>query len=449
MTSFTWIVCMLTTLILGAFHSTQAATLDISHWSHMAPLSTVSSETQGAVKFSLSPKIMDLSSPGLDDLRLVREPDTEVGYYLHQSTGTSRKVILKARLFNRSYVPGTQCSATVDFEGNYLKNLIAIKTTGTNFLRKVRLESSNDQYDWQIVRDNAFLFRTQESGGRVYEKTSISFPENNQRYLRVTVFAGSGDTGAMEIEDVEVWQDKKTSPETADVPVVSAKTEQKNKVTEISLDLGFRNMPLCDLELAFGDRNFYREVEVFGRNSLVQTVRTKVEDAPKLEKTIPVPWQRISGGRIYRLSAGNSVDESLALPLKGAKYRYLLIKIMNYDDPPLKFSGANVTRYSLEILFAPKRLGGYTLYFGNSKARQPKYDVGSYIGRLQREGVSTVTVGDVVPNPAFKPVARTIPWSERYAGIIWVALLAMLAALGLLIYRVARSGPKPEGPKCD
>jgi hypothetical protein len=309
----------------------------------------------------------------------------------------------------------------------------------------VRIESSNDQHDWQIVQDNAFLFRTQEGGGRVHEKRTVNFPENNQRYLKITVFAGSGDMDAMEIEDVEVWQDRKTTPETVSVPVVSTKREQRKKVTEISLDLGFRNMPLSDLKLAFGDENFFREVEVFGRNSLVRTIRTVVEDSPKLEKSIPVPWHRVTGGTVYRFSAGTGADKSLELTLKGSKYRYLLIKIMNYDDPPLEFAGATVSRYSRNVWFAATGPGRYTLYLGNPKAGHPKYDVGRYISRLRRENLSTATLGDVMPNPNFKPVARTVPWSERYSGIIWAALLAMLAALGGLIYRVAGSTQKPQG----
>ncbi len=437
--------CMIAALLVGLSQQVPAKTLDISQWSHMAPVQVVSSEKEGAVEFALTPEVIDLSRPSLKDLRLVRSRDEEIGYYLRESKGRSHKVILKPKLLNRSYLPGRQCSVMVDFGGNELKNRISVKTTGTNFLRKVRIESSNDQHSWQIIRDNGFLFRTHESGDRVYSKSTVNFPENNQRYLKVTVFAGSGDSGVIEIEDVEVWQDKRTDPDTAAVPVVSAKTEQRKNVTEISLDLGFRNMPLCALTLAFGDRNFFREVGVYGRNSLVQTIRTVVEDSPKLEKSVPVPWRRITTGTVYRFSAGNSVDESLDLKLNGARYRYLLIKIKNYDDPPLEFSAATVTRYSQNVWFAARGQGVYTLYFGNSKAERPKYDVGRYISRLRRENVSTATLGEAIANPAFKLVAPTVPWSERYAGIIWVALLAMLAVLVILIYRISKATPKPQG----
>ncbi len=435
---------MISALLVGIAEPLPAKPLDLAQWSHTAPVQGTISEKEGAAEFSLSPQVMDLSRPSLVDLRLVQGGDTEVGYYLWESKGRSHKVSLETRLFNRTYLPGQHCSVTVDFGGNDLKNRLNIRTTGANFLRKVKIEGSDDQQSWEIVRDNAFLFRTREEGDRVYQKNTVNFPENNQRYLKITVYAGTDDTEAIKIEDVEAWQYQTTYPETVAVPIVSSKVRQRKRVTELSLDLGFRNMPLCNLKPAFSDGNFFRKVQVFGRNSLVRVVRTVVEDSPKLEKSVPVPWHHIAMGTVYRFSAGTGVDESLELDLKGTKYRYLLIKIMNHDDPPLAFSGATVSRYGRKVWFAAKGPGGFTLYFGNSKAKRPKYDVGRYISRLRRENVSTLTLGAVTANPAFKPVTPSIPWSERHSGIIWAALLAMLAVLGILIYRVARSTPKRQ-----
>ncbi|MFH1115787.1 MAG: DUF3999 family protein [Pseudomonadota bacterium] len=441
---FAWIAFLISAILIGIFDPLQAKSLEISHWSHTAPVQGTISETEGAAEFPLSPQVMDLSRPGLDDLRLVRGRDTEVGYYLWESKGRTHKVSLETRLLNRTYLPGRHGSVTVDFGGNYPKNLVKIKTTGTNYLRRVKIEACDDQERWEIIRDDAFLFRTREEGDGAFQKDTVDFAENNQRYLRITVFAGTGDTDEIKIEDVEAWQYRTTDPETAAVPLVSAEAQQKQNVTEISLDLGFRNMPLCTVKPVFSDKNFFRKVEVFGRNNLVRIIRTVVEDSPKLEKSVPVPWDRITAGTVYRFSSGAGVDESLEVKLDGAKYRYLLIKILNYDDPPLAFTGATVSRYGRKVWFAPKGSGIFTLYFGNAEAGRPEYDVGRYISRLRRENVSALTLGAVTANPAFKPVTPTIPWSERHSGIIWAALLAMLAVLGILIYRVARSTPKPQ-----
>lgn len=446
MRKLVWAVWTTAALLLGVSDPLMSKTLNLSKWSYMAPVEVTGSGAHGAVQFTLSPKVIDLSLPSLKDLRLVQGKDDEIGYEVRQSKGKSRKVALKTKLFNRSYVTGREGSVTVDFGGSFLKNRVKITTNGKTFLRRVRIEGSEDRHAWKTVKNGAILFRAQEDDGRVQEKTVVNFPDNNQRYMRVTVFAGADDPEAIEISNVEAWQIQRSAPEIEAVPIVSVGTTERKRVTELSLDLGFRNMPLSNLKLAFSDKNFFRKVDVSGRNATVRVVRTVVEDSPKLEKSVPVPWTPITTGRIYRFSSGNTVEESLELNLRGAQYRYLRVRIKNRDDPPLRFTGASVDRFAQYVWFAGKSPGAYTLYFGNPKARLAEYDVGRFIGKLRRENISQATLGKVVPNPAHKPVRKTVPWSERHAGIIWIALLSMVAVLGLLIYRMARSKQSPVNP---
>ena len=365
--------------------------------------------------------------------------DEEMGYDLQQSKGFSHNVPLKTRLYNRSYVPGRESSITVDFGGRLLKNEVKVDTTGKTFLRKIRIEGSDDQQTWKIVRDGAFLFRAEGDDGRVQEKSTVTFPDNNQEYLRITVFPGDDDPDVIEIKNVEAWQLKRKSADTEVVPIVSSGTSQRKNVTEITLDLRFRNMPLSRLQLAFSDKNFFRAIDVAGRNRAARVVRTVVEDSPKFEKSVTEPWMPITSGTIYRFTTGKRVEESLGLGLQGAKYRYLRVRIKNRDDPPLVFTGAHVDRFVQNLRFAGKNAAQYMLYCGNPKARRPEYDVGRYIGRLRREDVTYATLGAVIPNPAHQRVSRKVPWSEQHSVIIWVALLAMVAVLCFLIYRIATS----------
>jgi hypothetical protein len=50
-------------------------------------------------------------------------------------------------------------------------------------------------------------------------------------------------------------------------------------------------------------------------------------------------------------------------------------------------------------------------------------------------------LGSLAPNPAYRLAQQAVPWSERHKGLIWVALLAALAALGLIIYRQIKAPP--------
>ncbi len=97
------------------------------------------------------------------------------------------------------------------------------------------------------------------------------------------------------------------------------------------------------------------------------------------------------------------------------------------------------------VAFQPKWKGRYTLYFGNAAARRPRYDIMHYIGRLRAEGLAQAELGQARMNPAFKRKVKLIPWSEQYKWVIWIALLAVAAVLGLLVYRQIKEAPQPAG----
>lgn len=412
-----------------------------SKWVYFAPVKIQQPDKRGVTEFRLTPEVIDLSLPNLNDLRLLGNNGEKTGYVVQESKGRSSKKLFTVKIYNRSYVPGKHSSVTLDFGSKHIKNAVKLTTHGMNFRRKVRIEGSDNGESWQVIRDGAFLFRAREADaqGATFDKDVVRFPDNDQRYLRVTVYNDVDDPESVKIEDVGSWRQVSTPAETAEVPVVSMKTEEKKKVTEIILDLGFRNMPLYRLTLAVSNRNFFRHVEIAGRNAETKTIKTVVEDSPKFEKTVPVRWEDVTRGTIFRFTTKSEVEESLDIALKGSKYRYLRVRIKNYDDPSLQVEGATVTRVIQYLRFAGDPKIRYALYFGNLKAPKPKYDVERYIAKLRRDGTNHAVLGSVIPNPTHKASTKTLPWSERHRKIIWVALVAMLAVLSFVVYRIAVS----------
>ncbi len=191
-----------------------------------------------------------------------------------------------------------------------------------------------------------------------------------------------------------------------------------------------------------GDTNFFRRVEVFGRDRKTQVIYRPVEDSRAHEKTVAVPWSTISSDAVYCYSAGHDSDQSVDIPLNGASPRYLRLIIDNGDDPPLDIKGVNVFRVVRYVLFAPRQGQEYSLIFDNPKAAKPEYDIGHYLDSLRKEGVTKARLLEVKPNPAHKHGEKAVPWSERHKSIIWVALLVMGAVLALLVYRLAKSAPQ-------
>jgi hypothetical protein len=192
--------------------------------------------------------------------------------------------------------------------------------------------------------------------------------------------------------------------------------------------------------MSFEDANFLRRVEVLGRNQVTRTVVESVEDAPPRKRQVEVPWARVTGGTVHRFTGGDGKTESagLRLPVSG-RYRYLRVRVYNGDDAPLKFAGVKVRRLQHYLAFQPAAgATGYRLYLGNPAAARPQYDLAHFVGRLRSEGVAKVALGELSPNPLFAEEVKVVPWSEQYRGLLWAALIAVLAALGLLVFRQAR-----------
>ena len=170
-----------------------------------------------------------------------------------------------------------------------------------------------------------------------------------------------------------------------------------------------------------------------------------MEDSPALEKKVQVPWKTITQDSVWRFSAENNPEESQSIKMKGAKYRYLLIRIFNKDDPPLRFTGGRVTRLVTYVTYAPKKKGNYALYFGNPKAAKPDYDLNRYVGKLRRQGVIHAKLGKILDNPEFRKKDKQIPWSEQHKALLWIALIGMVAALSVLVFRMAMFARKEAG----
>jgi len=406
------------------------ATEEKGEWKFRAPIMTAPEGKGALVEFPLLPEVYDQARLDQGDLRIYSDSGDEVPYVVRTARGRISSGRLPAKIYNRTYVPGKYSRALVDFGRKTLKNRVEVLTGGENFRRKVLLEGSDDGKKFLRVRQGAYLFRIGRpgSGG---DKNVVEFPDNNQRYLQVTVFNDPED-GKVEIEDVRVWRWFETPPETEDVTVAGAAVKERKGFSEVALDLGARNLPLHDLTLRFSDANFYRQAAILGRNSADDNAPGARAGAPKEPAFSPVTMLSL-----YRFTTGKAKEERLEVSLQNVRYRYLLVRIDNGADKPLHFTGVSARRLASFVACRPQGLGKMWLYFGNEQASAPRYDLPHFVDRLRGEGVRAAFLGAPVPLEPGKGGAP-VPWSEKYRALIWVALLAVCVVLALLIRRQVR-----------
>ncbi|HEY3379508.1 MAG TPA: DUF3999 family protein [Armatimonadota bacterium] len=444
---FIALCCLLASMSLAA------GRIDIAAWSHTAPVTVEGAPQKGVAEFNLSPEAMNLARPDLADLRLTTAGGEEVAYVVRPSGETAGAVLTGGRLYNRVFLPNKQSSVTVDFGGPSLKNRLQIDTSGDNFCRLVRVESSDDARHWQIIRNDGTLIRVTEGQTVTYNKPIVTIPDNDQRYLRITIMNGTADTGKIEIASVKVWKYLPTVKQTTPVPTLASTRGEveKDGTTIITLDLGFRNLPLWQVTLSPSDASFYRAVTIYGRDAEQREIAVSVEDARVQKTVVAESWHEIARGVIFRYPGSAGRGESRSINLDGAKFRYLQLIIENGNNAPLHQIETAVTRVLTAVDFQPESGTAYRLYVGNATASPPSYDIARYLDALRHEGVASAGLGPVTGNPAFKSPVTVVPWSERHPVILWITLLAVFGILLLLIIRQlgtmknAGSEKEPEG----
>ena len=421
--------------------SALAADPGLSEWSHVSELPVPTKPAQGLVEVALTPELFAIARPDQGDLRLTTPSGQTVPYVLHTDRGVAgRSVSYTTQLLNPVFVPHQHSTVTVDFGSRAKRTRVDVDTPGTNFRRKVMVEASQDNESWQVLLKTAWLFRIAYATGS-YSKNEIALPENDFRYLRITVFNAPDDPEQINIQQVQAWYSKSEPPKTVDVATrsVAVTNDAKLKATLIDVDLGHENLPLDSATFSFDDPSFLRRVEVLGRNRLTYTVSEPVENSQPRFRQYDEPWTPITGGTLYRLPAGENEAPSVDLHvLLSGQYRYLQVRIYNGDDVPLKFGGLQIRRIPHTLAFQPEVAGTYRLYCGNASAPDVHYDLVNFADRLRAQGVVEATLGAVTPNPLFAVETKVIPWSERYAWLLWGTLIVVLVGLGALVIRQAR-----------
>jgi hypothetical protein len=361
---------------------------NLARWPSVAAvrLGTGTPPAKGLVEFALTPEAISKAQPGQGDLRLTDGAGKIVPYLTRVDHGSSTvgQVQEPARMYNPVFIPGQSSSVTVDFGAAKARTEIDVFTPGQNFRRRVMVEASSDGQSWQVLRKSDWLFNVVHENGQ-YAKTRVALPDNDFRYLRVTVFQSPDDPKDLPIEKVQSRFEKNIPPDLAEVgidPNSTTVTENpKLKATEIEVDLGFEKLPLHEVVLSAADEQFLRRVEVLGRDHKTIIIEQPVENAPPRKQEVEEPWRSLGGGAIHRFdkittsrpdglatsrpeSAGEQEPSAnLSVPLS-VGCRYLKLRIYNGDDAPLKRGSPILKVFRLQqyVAFQAKGAGPYKLY---------------------------------------------------------------------------------------
>ena len=245
-------------------------------------------------------------------------------------------------------------------------------------------------------------------GAQPARSTVAVFPPSDFRYLLVRATGVSRITGA----NVSGARER---PQLLRRTARSVSRRQDGTRTIVTLDLGFRDVPVDELRIAAETARYERPVAISVR-------------------TLGSGFVPLTAARIFRFPGSDSAP----IPV-GAHHRYIRVEVDNGDDAPLRGIEVSAWSRSRALLLEGGHPPPYTAYYGSSRANAPSYDFARLpSGALGVEHAVHGRLGSERENPAFEPPPDTRSFTTRNPGLVTGALaLAALAlgAVGLLVLR--------------
>lgn len=397
-------IALLASLVGGA-QPAAAAEIDRADFRYLRPL--VADPGGGPVLVEPDGELFEHSLPGFADLRIADARGQEVAWRRVRSgrSATPERVPLL-----NSGRQGNSAVALLDLGAQRrIRDRVALEVPDREFVGRAVVLGADDRGGpfTQLSATGIYDAR----GARPARSTVAVFPPSDFRYLLVRATGISRIVGASVSGARERPRLLRRAPR-------SVSLRQDGARTIVSLDLGFRNLPVDELRIAAKTARYERPVEISGSDSGQRFVA-------------------LGAARIFRFPGSASAP----IPV-GAHHRYIRIEVDNGDDAPLRGIEVSAWSRSRALLLEGGHPPPYTVFYGSSRADAPNYDFARLpagavgIGRAVRG-----RLGSQHENPAFEPAPDTRSFTARNPGLVMGALALaalVLGAVGLVALRERR-----------
>jgi hypothetical protein len=376
------------------------ADFDPAHWQLRRTITLES--PQAVATFAVDQTLYRGSLDRLTDIRILRD-GKETAYLVRTLSGSSEQREFRPTILNKS-VSATGLEATLDLGGRQTHNHLTIVTNQTNFKQRVRIETSDNGRTWALARGDGYIFDFSQGERQVSELT-VDYPVSNRRFVKLTIY---GWTSPDYLQSASLTYFSETNgifdPVATVVPSVTE--DAKTQSTVLVADIGFSSVPHDRVQLSIDPGLFYRTVEI----------ETSIDGKY---------WAYAGQGVISRTAE----IEGTTLSFPEQWDRYLRLRILNQDNPPLEIRRAIFSGVRRTVEFPATAAGQYVLYYGNADAKQPQYD---FVHTMPDKSTpASAKLGAEEPNPAYqKPKPPEVPWSDQHPGILYTVLIVAILGMG-------------------
>lgn len=383
------------------------------------------------VKITLDQDVFNNAKEDLGDLRVVGKGGAEVPYKLIvEKSFFSQNNIYPVRILNNSFSSdGRYNIFVVDFgQKGSLNSSLNILTSSENFKSSVEISGSNDMQSWNILKTNGYIYNyTDKTASFRAGDTEVAYPENTFQYLQVKIF--SQGESPLAVSGAQVSRVlSSANKETVIRPQYKAEENSVKRTTDIIIDLEKKGWPASSIAIDSGSDNFNREVVIYESD----------------DKTY---WRRLGNGYIFNLDTPKFKGANLSVDYPESGRRYLKAEIYNASDTPIAVRAVSIKTILRSIAFQYNEnaasSSSYELYYGNSKAAFPQYDLEKFFSYLDTENYFSAALAGEKQNPNFlEEVPPAVPLTDRIPYLIEMVLVLAVLVMGFFVFRFMKKvGP--------
>lgn len=408
----------MTRTALGLLAALLAANISFGYFKYVRQMKPAESSGQHYVV--VDETLLKHARPDLGDVRIYSQ-QTEIPYKLITESGGTE---IEQKSF-RVLQPGTVGGKTqflLDMSGVPEYDRITLKLATKDFVSHARVEGQDDPHGarWADLGTTTLYDLSTEKLGR---NSTLQIPLATYKYLRVTVDSAvrpadvEGGTAGVTRAQKAVWRDLSSQPAVSQEDGNSqGRSGGRQGTTTVLAFWVPENVPVERVVFVIdaAQQNFWRAVEV-------QSDKESWSGSGEIS-------------RIHMLRSGQKIDsEQTSLDIEGAGPGTLKIKIYNGDDAPLRIIGAHLQQYERRIYFDSPSGSEGSFYYGDEKLGAPVFDY----AKLFKKDASAdqVEFRPEQANVAYTGRPDDRPWSEQHPAVLWIAIVAAVAILGLIALR--------------
>ena len=438
---FGFLTGLLISLLGGGIHAADCrAANEVRGYSQYRIIATPAVQPGKTYRVVLDAAVYSAAQPSLADIRVVGDDHMVVPYSLALFPEEHAVTKTETALLENTAAAGTGNRIIVDLQNAPGKNnRLTLDVADRNFGRRVIVEGSNDRVAWEILTKDVYIydfsFGADAPGDGVLKwqqtvdkrrsagmytwadsrNTTVTYPENTFRYLRVSV-VGLEDDQPLTVRKVTAASALTKPAEETEIAggIVEKKSLADTRSTELTIDLGQPNPFVSRVKIACSSINYYRTAYVAGSHD-----RTN--------------WQNIGQGEIFDYNIDNFKDAQREIAFAECRFRYLKLTILDEDNPPLKIDAVTAVGLSRSVVFTLENQAALKLYYGNAAAAKPVYDYARFVLKTDTRQAARLALGQPAVNPLYVPEKIKRPWTEERPYLLWGTLgMIVLILLGLV-----------------